>query len=517
MEHHVYGRARRALFLPLAIVIVASACDQSPRRFSPNTDGFNFQNYTNMDGVTNLTAAELHRFFGDAACESGTTGASCRPTPQAQQWMEQTNQIMNGGHCEGMAILSLRMFLGQQRASDFGAMTTNQLAFTNPALQREIAYWFATQTLEPITRARIQGTPTEIVDRLRQSFSMSERYTIAFFKPDWTGGHAVTPYDVQDMGPGRTDILVYDNNFPNQERRIEVDTNANTWSYVAASDPSQPEARYEGNASTRTLAVVPISARMQQVQCPFCGNYSPGASGERTVRTAGNASLLIINEAGQRLGHQGTSMLEEIPGARFSAQASNLFRDRQEPTYHLPGQGVYDIEIAHGGGDAVAPTTVSVEGPGYYLGVENITLDVGQVDVMNIDASVAALYYETAGLETPDIVLAVQTPDADWLLILRTRGDSGGQAIDAVLDMEYGVLDFFVDGADAESELDLAIARIDGATEIDFDYSGLVVPNGAVLSLFFGEFDANGDSMPLDIDYDADGVADDGADLIDER
>ena len=61
-----------------------------------------------------------------------------------------------------------------------------------------------------------------------------ETYTIGVYKPDGSDGHAVTPFALEDQPDGRTAILVYDNNYPKEVRRVMVDSQANTWSYEAA-------------------------------------------------------------------------------------------------------------------------------------------------------------------------------------------------------------------------------------------------------------------------------------------
>jgi hypothetical protein len=84
--------------------------------FRPETDGFHFPNYgenytifkkTGGDieqvpmSPTNLTAVEMRRMFGDQVCAND----ACDLTPQVEKWMEEKNQSMRGGHCEGFAVL----------------------------------------------------------------------------------------------------------------------------------------------------------------------------------------------------------------------------------------------------------------------------------------------------------------------------------------------------------------------------------------------------------------------------
>src|SRR5215213_2814634 len=72
--------------------------------FRPDVNGFGFPNYGGQ-GETNLTPSDLQRMFGDTVCAS-IEGGQCALTPPGNQWLQQINTAMNGGHCEGMAVLS---------------------------------------------------------------------------------------------------------------------------------------------------------------------------------------------------------------------------------------------------------------------------------------------------------------------------------------------------------------------------------------------------------------------------
>ncbi|MBZ0117573.1 MAG: hypothetical protein K8H88_11285 [Sandaracinaceae bacterium] len=486
-----------------------------PADFDVNVNGFSFQNYTNDSAgmVTNLTPADLHRMFGDAVCASGS-GPACSLTPPAREFMEQLSNGMNGGHCEGMAVLSLRMYLNQQSPMMFGGSTTHMLSLAgNEALQREIGYWFTLQAVEPVRSARIPGTPMEQVDRLRASFmGNGERYTIGFFKSDMTGGHAVTPYAVREEG-GMIQIVVYDNNFPSMERVIQVDPNANTWQYEAAANPGNPASLYTGDASRPTLLLIPMSVRTQPLVCPMCGNIQMNST--RTVATVGDANTLITDDMGRRLGHMGDTLVEEIPGAQVIPLVSDdLWNDESEPLYQVPAGGDLSIELS--ADDTSAPASLSSSGAGYYLGVENVQLEPGQVDTVVLSGAVPGIQYETAGMETADIVLAITTEAADWAIVLRSRGDSAGQLIFAELSLADGLLHFGFEGADSASEFDMELVRVDGATDLEFSHANIPVPNGAQLRLDYGAFDTDGEMLVLSIDVDGDGMPDDSVDLIDE-
>ena len=153
---------------------------------------------------------------------------------------------------------------------------------------------------------------------------------------------------------------------------------------------------------------------------------------------------------------------------------------------------------------------------GLYVGIEGLLLAVGQTDRVRLYAGGEAVTYETSGMETPDVVLAYSTDAADWLVVLRSRGDSNGQTLDAQLNAELGLLFARFTRADAESQFDLYVLRVDGSTELEFFADMIAVPNGARLTLHYGTFDADGDALVLDVDVFGDGTMVESVDLLDE-
>ena len=247
---------------------VASAQGQvvAETGFSPKTDGFNFENYGNETGYINLTAVEVRRLFGDQVCAS-LTGDTCELTPPAQQWMESTNADMNGGHCDGMATLSSLFYDKAVKLTDFGGSHTVDLKITDdPKLQREIAYWWATQTTAPTADSEIKLTPTEVIKKvIDDTKAKKDTYTVGIYQPDGSQGHSITAYGVRDQGNGIFWLMVYDNNYPLQDRYIIVDTKADTWRYTTAADPKASENDYTGDATTKTLTLTADSVRIQHI------------------------------------------------------------------------------------------------------------------------------------------------------------------------------------------------------------------------------------------------------------
>lgn len=495
--------------------------------FRVNSHGFSFANYAN-DGVrANLTPVELRRMFGDRVCAS-TAGGACELTPPAEQFMRRMNQAMGVGHCEGMAVLSQLFLVGRANPMDFGAATANLLTIdNNPALQRELAYWWVFQALKPTTTGRLTQSPAQLVSTLRASFlpRSNQAYTIALFKPDFTGGHAITPVSIRDVSATRADVVVYDNNYPNVERTIEVDTAANTWRYLAATDPSVTQSLYEGTATTRSLVLVPLPARLQTAVCSFCGNV-PMTEGRpllgaaattmttdeppREISLQGQGDVQIRDGANRLLGTQASGIVNDIPGAEYIPLASvDPWGVELEPIYHVPAGSPLTITIDGSDLTTMSPTDILITGRGYSLGVWDILLDPMQRDTVLISPTGAGMRYTSAQGESATIVVGVETEGADYLFTVRTHGGAGGESIEAELDPARGVLWLGFDGpAGGMNTFEIEVVRTDAAGDQTFSHSGNVQPNGSDLLLHYATWAGDGMPMSLGIDQTGDGTED---------
>jgi hypothetical protein len=272
----------------LTLALLATACSgSSPKTplgtladvgFRPSPNGFSFENYGDSlsDGSspTNLTAANVETMFGGGVCASDVYGF-CVLNPAAQAWLNSTNAAMAGGHCFGFSVAAELLWEQKLNPKKFGAQTTPFLSITNnEALQSQIAYDWALQVLPSVQAKRITGTPNQILAQLRKVLIAhpSDTYTIAIWKRDGSGGHAVTPYEVVNKGGGQFLVRIYDNNYPDDATRaISFDTKRDTWSYNAAPIPTQPDAIYIGDSVTKTISLFPTSPGLGTQKCPFCG------------------------------------------------------------------------------------------------------------------------------------------------------------------------------------------------------------------------------------------------------
>ena len=485
--------------------------------FDPTVNGFSFPNYGDDIDATNLTPAEMRRLFGDQVC-ARLNGDECTLTPPAEQWMEQINGDMAGGHCEGFAVLSMLMYTEQIAPGDFGGSSASDLDINDEYLQREIAYWWATQATDPTVSQVIKGTPVEILDIVQQMEFSGETFTIGIYKEDGSGGHAITPIGVEDKGDGLYAILVYDNNYPGETRELLVDTRDNSWVYEASINPDVEPDLYSGNADTMTLDLTPTSARLSQQVCPFCeGGYSSAigktaapAQFLNQVFLDGEGHILIEDEAGHRLGYVDGRIVNEIPGASYTA--FRMGTNAPEPIYSLPAG--LDVSITIDGSDLTEETLTDLImiGPGYSIGVEGIYLEPGQVDTAWFYPNDEMIAYETSADESPSIVIGVENPDAEADYYFEVYGTDmvGGGTLTVWLDSEAGDLLINTEKLNGEGFFNFYLTRITDELEEEFYAEEIPLQEGALVYVNYAEWnDANPEGIYFGVDLDGDGVIDD--------
>jgi hypothetical protein len=546
-----HRKTRHILTLSLVIVVISAAmsgikpasAQQATRtvvadlNFRPDGNGFGFPNYGADTPVTNLTPAEMRRLLDDSVCAI-LKDNNCTLTPDMQQLMDTINGKMGGGHCEGMAVLSTLIFANKENAADFGQGQTTGFSFAdNAKLQREIALWFSTQMLKTVSNATIKDkTPKEIVDILAKAMNdKSEYYVVHIFQPGFKNGHAITPYQIQDMGNGLFHIMVYDNNWPKDANRfVEVDTNANTWTYLAATSPDVPEAVYKGDATTLTLHLSPIGLRVTKQSCPTCQAANIGAQANTTQLVAyhparvfatqaetqynevtiysssdvSGADLLITDAAGHRLGYQGDQFFTEIPGAQFiPVTSSDLFDDDPEPVYYIPVGTAFTVTLDGTSMQKDEVTNVSMVGPSYDLAVENIKLPAGKKDTMTFSPDGTKISYTPSSDQAPDVIVGIEHTGNDYEFTVKGADVQPGASVNVSLDYDKGRLGINTSGSGEKSATyAIEVDRISDTAEDSFSHDGLTLDPNATAYIEFGAWDGKGD-MNVSIDTNSDGTA----------
>src|SRR5258706_12602395 len=100
--------------------------------------------------------------------------------------MNDANQKMGGGHCDGLATLSSLLYdKTNEQGADYGADTTAKIAIDgNEKLQRRIAYWWATHLISPTIDEKPQNfanlpKPTDAEKKvIAATIAKPETYTL---------------------------------------------------------------------------------------------------------------------------------------------------------------------------------------------------------------------------------------------------------------------------------------------------------------------------------------------------
>lgn len=336
--------------------------------YQPNDDGFGFANYGGGNAPAALTVNLARRLYGDAqVCASVSADDECTPQPVILQLIDQANRAMAGGLCEGFAVLSLRLYQEGATTSLLGQEAlVAALEQGDPRVAAELAFWFVTQFASETQAAAAfyrEQSPSEIVATLADDFAnplTSAGYTLGLYSAE--GGHAVTPYAVEAV-QGGSRIYIYDSNWPNETRWIDVVDNV--WTYaLAATNPTETASAWTG--STGTLELTPMASRQPPFACAFCPQ--PDGTKSMTLLTAAGSNdtqlaLQVTDDQGNRLGVFDGELVNEIPGSVYRYIATSNTAD---PVMILLPASVenYTADVATVGPQAVNEDGSSVEETG---------------------------------------------------------------------------------------------------------------------------------------------------------
>lgn len=520
--------------------------------FDPHVHGFSFANYDNVGVRDNLTAVEMVRLFGRAACEPADRGA-CVLNPVAREWMDKTNQEMGIGHCEGMAALATLFHQGAVEVSTFqpGAARASDLG-RSAALERELALWWATQVVPELL---VEACPpaAQMLATLERSLqdNSGEAYSLALWtlvNNEFEGGHAMTPVAVERQGANQAEVLLYDNNFPGETRRLRyTDLATGAWTYRASQNPDAAAADYAGNDRDNPVCLRQLNARLAQpARCLFCADYAsptmvmndPGGRGLRAPQDLASAPAVVTpalraragstttrnnrrigsalrvslaDAAGRTMGDTG-AVDGGIPGARAIRLTSlDPGAVRAEPHYVFPEGAPLRMAIRNDSADPTMMETLDAQffGPGYAFSVEGIDLPPGQADFVTLAPVGAGLLYETRQRDSAEVVVAITPPGADYRFRLRTFGHEGGEVIGVAIDTRAQVLEFYFVGAATDMHtFGLVVERVTTSGVETFEHTSETEAGGTFLQLYYGDWRGDGQPIALGHDRNDDGAPD---------
>ena len=257
-----------------------------------NIDEFAFENWGGPAESASFTADTLVSIFGyENTCMPDASG--CVMYPAAQQWMDQMNAAIEGGRCEGMATLSQRLLEGRDVAGDLqaGAMSTVDLSRDTEMVGGSIAKWWASQTFDAVRRSTEptrEWSPSRMVNEIVSALQSKKGPTLGLYGADQA--HAITPVAVTTDGAGSFIVHVYDNNYPGRILPVNIDANAETWSYdMAAANSGEEAAIWSGGTGTMDLTL--MDSREAATSAPWSDESETKGSTTVTVSTGGRSHV----------------------------------------------------------------------------------------------------------------------------------------------------------------------------------------------------------------------------------
>ena len=493
--------------------------------FRPTVDGFAFENYGNEANPRNLGVAQMQDLFGDQVCLPRRRGRACRLTPSAAAWMKNQNDGMDGGHCQGFSVSALRFHAGLLDEREFGAATTAGLEIVgNRPLQAAIAENFTYQFLPPIVKKRVTGRPSRILRTLAAALkSGKELYTLGVYKRDFSGGHAITPFAIEDKGGGRYAILVYDNNFPGATRAVNVDLTSETWDYVSGTNPRDLGQLYRGTAKTETLELDPtLPVEKYYSPCPFCKPSRARKGGRKqsvlakadryTEITLGgdprnHPHLVFTDDKGRRTGVVGDEFLREIPDVEvIKTFATRNWEGAPEPRFRIPEGKDYTITVDGSALERPTTTDVDLVGNGLVIEVEDIKMKPGQKDEMALPGGYGITYQSNGDEEeAPNFFAGLEEDEFAYNFAATAVGIKKGSTVSLLVEQKEKVV--ILDSTGSKGTLGggkgifiLNLARADGNGRIDQWTAADVRLNGAKeekAAFEYAESPRPGRSLPI--------------------
>ncbi len=394
-----------------AFLVLSTACsapipDQLNSQFDFNKDAFTFNNFGEERSGGRMNAELAIRMFGEKAVCLNGDASNCDVSPGAKAWIDDVNALMVYGHSEGIAVLSQLVSMGKLSASDFGGVTGAGLSIENQKVTDELAYWAATQKVESVHRNDKSFEAKDVMPFLAENLKpdAKERFRLLIAMRDaqgFSGGHAVVPFGFfKGEKDGLYWLRIYDSNFPGTERRIEIDTKANTWKYEGSFIAETPRL-YEGTPENKNrLYFSPVSERMGVLPAPFAD--------DAPLMVSLSSGAARIEGGGVNIGFDEDGTITEN-GGRLLPGGAQCF-DCRVPTRNTTLQANVDAgtlpkKVVINAASAYATDTVTVSGSGVTV---TTTAGGGSVD---IGAGGNPIKIEPAGGKNGPVKTTITTKD----------------------------------------------------------------------------------------------------------
>ena len=272
------------------VVVPEATGENQASGLVPNPHGFAFPNFGSAGSPEVFNEADLVEMFGNTpdVCVDGAD--PCVATAEAAGWARMVNESRAAGHCEGFAVLAAARFMGAEQPNTVELV--NQGDVTH-ALMRAFATQFFDE-MKDATKAIVKKSMRDKVAILEAGFAKKKVGDVVGVYSD-LGGHALLPYAIEYVSPDVAKIMIYDSNWPGQERFITVDMAADTWTFpFGGPDPANDPTAWTGG--TKDFDIAPYESRIAGT-CPFCKDDSVARQTLLVIRSV-SADWSIETSAG---------------------------------------------------------------------------------------------------------------------------------------------------------------------------------------------------------------------------
>lgn len=514
--------------------------------FTPYPDGYSFANWGGGEGQgleTDVTVADMVSIYGTGVCK---TQNPCVLTASAEAERQAMIASGNGGHCGGMAMSSMWIY---DRADvvpgtyQEGALTTFELNKTLTS-RNLITYFHSTQVKTPVITTGLAPYTaatgaSNVVNALLENFAnpaASTRYTLWFYKMDWTGGHAVVPNAVKKIDDDHYWIYVYDVNHPNNfDRVFKVTMSTSSWVYEGgATNPTAPASTYWGdNTIPGTIRIMSLRwaesfPKRCTTACAPDATATSALVGAASVEMAqsalsssyefqldGEGYLMITRSDGKRAGYDRATgaFIAEIPGAEQIMNPGGMGLNIPDNILipHTAGMS-YTLQISdrpNAYGNPSTTTSLNIMGDSFVTRLKGLKLDSpadpetgtsGANDVLGItfDGDNHRVGFTSSALDndTPSLGMAIsQNGKPDFSFEISGAQMPSGRTLSVAIDPATGKLSVENDDP-ASNTYNLNVERInlDGSKTT---YSGPVSESAAMGTTVDLGPDWNGGQLPI--------------------
>jgi hypothetical protein len=372
----------------------------------------------------------------------------------------------------------------------------------------------------------VHAKPSQLIkllaDSLRQGQNASIFYTVGIYMRDMSGGHAVTPVSITDLGNNVVGLNIYDNNYPQELRTITVDLTTEKWHYAASDDPNDPSALYEGDAESHSLEITPSQPRLEVQNCDFCDATTQAApKGNRTfmIATTGAAvtqpaaTTVFVSSEGKRLGYVDGVLINEIPGASVTVfkGAPSVWDTHGQPVFSIPAGITVTLQIQHTGPNTF---TISAYGNGSVVKISQFTLSNTSVSDLHFGDTVGSIQINSTSATNPTIYIgavnnSTQTANATQMT---NRVVPANNPITIVFDPQTNT--YTIKSA-TSSSYDLEVRVSNQQTDYIYTAPNTTIPQGRVV-FTVTQINADGVTVTFNVDTNDDGVYDSQTNVPDQ-